>query len=169
MKRGVIMKTLKIKIVTLLLMMGAMTTITFAQNITIPQKVQTAFSAKFPQVQLKNWKMENGQYVASFVMNNADCQAAYDQTGNWISTLTIYDHIFTHLTPVMRDELRNSAFASSHLNQARYLQMPNMDMLLLNLNNNNANMSAYEDAGFVDMTAVYFNHSDRPIKSVNKQ
>lgn len=163
------MRTLTIKFIALVLLMGVLSTTAFAQNITVPKKVETAFSTKFPQVQMKNWKMENGQYVASFVTNNADCEASYDQAGNWTSTLTIYNHIFTHLTPAMRDELRNSAFASSNLNQARYLQMPNMDMQLLNLNNNNANMSAYEDVGFVDMTAVYYNHSDRANQSVNKQ
>jgi hypothetical protein len=155
------MKTFKIKLIALMLMTGVMSATTFAQNITAPPKVQTAFSAKFPQVQLKNWKMENGQYVASFVMDRRDCEAAYDDAGNWMSTLIIYNHVYRHLTPVMRDELRNGLYAGYHLDQAKGLQMPNMDMLLLTLDNDNGNMSAYEDAGFVDMTTVYFNHSGR--------
>ena len=163
------MNTLKIKIIALILMMGVMSARAFAQNVTVPQKVQTAFSAKFPQVQLKNWKMENGQYVASFISDNRECEAAYDPAGNWVSTLTIYRHIFKHLTPVMRDELRNSVYASYHLDQVKSLQMPNMDMLLLTLDNDNGNMSAYENAGFVDMATVYFDHSGRLIKSINNQ
>jgi len=43
--------------------------------------------------------------------------------------------------------------------------MPNMDMLLLTLDNTNANISAYENAGFVDASAVYFSHSAKQIKS----
>ena len=159
------MKTLTIKFVVLILMMGVMSTIAFAQNVAVPQKVQSAFLAKFPRVQLKNWNMENGQYVAYFTSDNLECEAVYDPAGNWVSTLTIYRHIFKHLTPIMRDELRNSVYASYHLDQAKTLQMPNMDMLLLTLDNANNNISAYENAGFVDMTAVYFNHSGRTVKS----
>jgi hypothetical protein len=113
--------------------------------------------------------MENGQFVAYFASDNRDCQAVYDPAGNWVNTLTIYRHIFKHLTPVMRDELKNSVYAGYHLDQTKNMQIPNMDMLLLSLDNANSNISAYENAGFVDMTAVFFNHSDRPINSVNKQ
>jgi len=150
-------------------MMGVTSTIAFAQNIVIPEKVQTAFSAKFPQGQLKNWTIENGQFVVSFVMDNRDCEAAYTKDGSWLSTLIIYNHIFKHLTPVMRDELRNSVYAGYHLDQAKSMQMPNMDMLLLTLDNANSNISAYENAGFVDMTAVYFNHSGGSGKSVDNR
>ncbi|HEY9002922.1 MAG TPA: hypothetical protein VIM89_16325 [Mucilaginibacter sp.] len=163
------MKTLKINVIVLMLMMGVMSTMAFAQNVTVPQNVRTAFSQKFPQVQLKNWKMENGQYVASFVMDKRDCEATYAKDGDWVSTLTIYRHVFKHLTPEMRDELRNSTYASYHLDQVKSLQMPNMDMLLLTLDNDNGNMSAYENAGSVDMETVYFNHSGRMIKSINNQ
>jgi hypothetical protein len=163
------MKTLKINLIALMLMTGVMSTIAFAQNVSVPPKVQTAFSAKFPQVQLKNWKMEKGQYVASFTSDRRECEATYDPAGNWISTLTIYRHVFKHLTPQMRDELRNSVYASYHLDQVKSLQMPNIDMLLLTLDNDNGNMSAYENAGSVDMETVYFNHSGRMIKSVNDQ
>ncbi|MBS1522900.1 MAG: hypothetical protein JST50_18010 [Bacteroidetes bacterium] len=163
------MKTLKINIVALMLMMGVMSTIALAQNVTVPQNVRTAFSQKFPGVKLKNWKLEYGQYVASFVMDKRDCEATYDHEGNWISSMTIYRHLFKHLTPQMRDELRNSRYASYHLDQVKSLQMPNMDMLLLTIDNDNGNMSAYENAGSVDMETVYFNHSGRIIKSVNNQ
>ena len=163
------MKTSTIKFVVLILMMGVMSTIAFAQNVTVPQKVQSAFSAKFPLAQLKNWNKENGQYVAYFTSNYLECEAAYDSAGNWLSTLTIYRHIFKHLTPVMRDELRNSTYANYHLDQVRSLQMPNIDMLLLTLDNDNGNMSAYENEGSVDMATVYFNHSDRLVKSVTNQ
>ena len=149
--------------------MGVKSTIAFAQNVTVPQKEQTAKTAKKPQAQLKNWNKEYGQYVAFFTSDYLECEAAYDSAGNWLSTLTIYRHIFKHLTPVMRDELRNSTYANYHLDQVRSLQMPNIDMLLLTLDNDNGNMSAYENAGSVDMATVYFNHSGRPVKSVNNQ
>lgn len=136
-------------------------TTTFAQSIMAPPNVQIAFWAKYPQVQLKNWKKENGQYIASFVMEQRDCEAAYDHAGNWLSTLIIYSHIYNRLTPAMRDELRNSMYAGYHSDQAKCLLMPNMDILLLTLDNDNGNMSAYEDAGLVDMTTVYFSHSGR--------
>ena len=161
------MKALNIKFIALVLMMGVMSTIAFSQNVTVPQKVQTAFSAKFPQVELKSWNAENGQYVASFISDNRECEATYDRAGNWVSTLTIYRHIFKHLTPVMRDELRNSTYASYHVEQVKSLQMPNMDLLLLTLDNDNGNMSAYENAGSVDMASVYFDHSVKLIKPVS--
>lgn len=155
--------------IALMLMMGVMSAIAFAQNVTVPQKVQTAFSAKFPQAQLKSWNIENGQYVANFTSDNRESEATYDPAGNWVSTLTIYRHLFKHLTPVMRDELRNSVYSSYHLDQVKSLQMPNMDMLLLNLDNDNGNISAYENTGFVDMSAVYFSHAGKLIKAINNQ
>ncbi len=150
-----------------MLTMGAMSAVAFAQNVTVPQEVQTAFSAKFPKAQLKSWNIESGQYVAYFTSDNRESEATYDLAGNWVSTLTIYRHLFKHLSPVMRDELRNSVYSSYHLDQVKSLQMPNMDMLLFTLDNDNGNISAYENAGFVDMSAVYFNHSGRQIKSVS--
>jgi hypothetical protein len=158
------MKTIKIKLLTLLLMMGARSTIVFAQNIVVPQKVQSAFSIKFPQAQLKTWKIENGQYVASFVMDNKDGEATYANDGSWVSTLIVYNHVYKHLTAVMRDELRNSLYTSYHVGQLKSLQMPNMVMLMLALDNDNSNISAYENEGFVDMTTVYFDHSGKQIK-----
>ena len=150
-----------------MMLMGVMSTLAFAQTIAVPPKVQIAFAAKYPQTQLKNWKIEDGQYVASFVMDNRDGEVTYDRDGNWVSTMTIYRHVFKHLTPVMRDELRNSVYASYHLDQVKTLQMPNMDMLLFTLGNDNGNISAYENTGPVDMETVYFNHSEHLIKSVD--
>jgi len=161
------MKAFKIKIIILTLMMGVMSAVAFAQTISVPQKVQTAFSIKYPQVQLKNWNRENGQYVASFVWDNRDCEATYANDGSWISTLIIYRNLFRHLTPVMRDELRNGAYSSSHFDQARNLQNPTLNIFLLAVGNDNGNMAGYDDIGSVDMVTLDFNHNGKMIKSVD--
>lgn len=158
------MKTPKIKIVALTLMIGVMSNMAFAQAINVPQKVQAAFSAKYPQIKPSNWKLENGQYVASFIQGNQDCEAIYANDGSWISTITIYRNLFIHLTPVMRDELRNSSYASSHFDQFRNLQNPTLNLFSLAVGNDSGgNMTGYEDIGSMDMVTLDFNHGKKSV------
>ncbi|MBV8390465.1 MAG: hypothetical protein JO080_11745 [Mucilaginibacter sp.] len=158
------MKTLGIKIVALILMICAMSAIAFPQAINVPQKVQAAFSAKFPQIQQKNWKMENGQYIASFAWDMKDCQVTYAADGSWVSTMVIDRNQLRHLTPVMRDELRNSIYTSYHLDPSKNLQNPTIDMFLLSVDRDNGNIAAYEDAGSVDIATLYYHQAGKPNK-----
>ena len=150
-----------------MLMIGSISTLSFAKSIDVPQNVQTAFSNKYPNVKLKNWRMENGQYVASFVTNKRNCEATYSCTGNWVSTLTTYRHVYKHLTPAIRNQIKNSRYASYHLDEAKSLQTPYRTMLLVALDNNSGNSAAYENAGSVDDEMLYFNNNGKLIRSVS--
>jgi len=162
------MKTLKVKFIALLLIMGGVSYNAMAQKnaMQVPQAVQTAFSAKYPQAKLKNWEKDNNQYVASFVLDKRQCQTTYASNGTWLSTETTYRHVLKHLNPAIRHELRNSNYASYHIDQVMNLQMPGKNIYLLNVDNNSGNQMAYESAGSVDDETLYFSNTGKLIKSV---
>ena len=111
--------------------------------------------------------MDNNRYIASFIMDKRTCEATYNSDGKWLNTETTYRHAYKHLSPEMRYALRNSHFASYHVDQVQNLRLPSTDMFLLTVDNNSGNLSAYENAGSVDMETLYFNHNGKLIKSIN--
>lgn len=159
------MKTLII--IVLLLLLGGISRIAIAQKVrNLPRAILTDFSAKYPQAHLKHWKLENNQYIASFVMDKRECEATYSNNGTWVSTEITFRHVLRHLTPEIRTSLRNSSYASYHIDEVKNLKMPSRDIYLLTIDNNSGNMSAYENAGSVDMETLYFSHNGRLIKSM---
>lgn len=64
------------------------TTFTYSQRISeknIPTTVKNAFQKQYPDIRTK-WDKEEGNYEASFSLNNKDCSALYDEQGNQLET-----------------------------------------------------------------------------------
>jgi hypothetical protein len=162
------MKNLKIKAFLIAAAMGLLSYNTMAQKATdqIPQRVLVDFSAKYPQAQLKNWKVQNNEYVASFVLDKRDYTAKYAKDENWLSTTREVRHM-SSLPPDIRASLKNSRYASWYIDGIETMKTPAQVMYLLHLDNDGGNEMVYENVGSVVNTTLYFNDKGTLIKSVN--
>jgi hypothetical protein len=159
------MKTLKT--IILIAAMGMISYHTMAQKAnTIPQSVTADFSSKYPGIQVKKWNTENNQYVASFKMNGRRCQAFFTVNGNWLNTEIEMRHL-KNLSPDIRTSLRNSRYASYHIDNVERLRTPHEEMYIVEVDNNSGNKMLYDNIGSFDDQLLYFTHSGRLIKSVN--
>lgn len=158
---------LKIKTIVLIAAMGIISYPVIAQKMTsVPQSAIDDFSSKYNQAQLKNWKTENNEYIASFVMNNRKWQAYYDNNGHWVETERTIRHI-KNLASDIRKSLRNSQFASYHIDEVRLIQTPSKTIYSLEVDNNSGNKMLYDNIGSFDDELLYFSPKGELIKTVN--
>ncbi len=52
----------------------------------IPEIVEKAFHAKFPEASAVNWEEYGDNYIATFFEDNAFTEAIFDQNGSWVKT-----------------------------------------------------------------------------------
>src|ERR1700744_4975983 len=163
------MKSLKIKAFLVAAAMGLLSFNTMAQKPTdnIPQRVLTDFSAKYPQAQLKNWKVQNDEYVASFVMDKREYTAVYSKDENWLSTTREVRHM-SSLPQGVRASFKNSRYASWYIDRIESMKTPAQVMYLLHLDNDGGNEMVYENVGSVVSQTLYFNDKGTLIKSINQ-
>jgi hypothetical protein len=169
--RTIYLKTLKIKImktlriVMLLMALSMITYYTKAQDIyrNIPSPATNNFSTKYPGVTVKNWKKDAAGYEALFKMNKEKSTAYYDPSGNWVRTET---NVPLSKLPVdIRYALRQSNFASYHIDDVRNIHTPITDMYRLEVDNNGGNPDSYTDLGSMDNRLLYFSPSGHLLKT----
>lgn len=140
---------------------------TNAQDIyrNIPSPATANFSAKYPGITVKNWKKDSGGYEALFKMNREKCTAYYDQSGNW--TRTEMNLPLSKLPANIRYALRQSNFASYHIDDVRNVHTPVTDMYRLEVDNNGGNPVSYTDFGSMDDRLLYFSPSGHLLETKN--
>lgn len=80
------MKTLK-SLTLIALVIGMFSLTACGQKKDVPQKVKTAFTQKFPDVQKVKWESEDeNEWEAEFKMNGKEMTVCYDNTGKWLET-----------------------------------------------------------------------------------
>jgi hypothetical protein len=161
------MKNLKIKTIILIVAMGMISYGTMAQKSKkdVPQAVLTAFSAKYPQVQLKGWKTKDKMYIASFVMDSKKYKASYSYDGNWLNTVRNIRHT-TSLPDQARLYLKKSSYASWHIDNMQKLTTPAQNIYQVEVDNASGNRMVYEDAISFEDKMLCFNDKGELIKTI---
>lgn len=60
-----------------------------SEQVSAPDVVQSALTAKFPAARAVDWSMEaDGQYEAEFKVEGQQLSAVFDAAGNWLETET---------------------------------------------------------------------------------
>lgn len=57
------------------------------QEVQVPQEVQSAFAAEYPDASGVDWEREGNQYKVEFRANELDIEITYDEQGNVIEKL----------------------------------------------------------------------------------
>src|SRR5947199_209941 len=78
------------KISFLLLSIGLLSGVSFAQKITpdkVPAEVLKSFSARFPDAEYVRWEMEDkNNFEANFKSDNTPKSSTFDSSGKWMET-----------------------------------------------------------------------------------
>lgn len=163
-----VMKSLKVKTIALIVVMGLISYNSMAQKATemVPQAVLTAFSVKYPQEQLKNWKTKNNMYIASFAMANEKYKASFSNDGSWLSTETKIRKK-ANLPLQVQAYLKKSDYASWYVERMEKVQTPLQNMYQVQIDNNSGNPTSYSNAGALENKMLSFNRDGKLLKVVN--
>ncbi len=157
-----------VKTIVLIAAIGLISYGTMAQQSgkNVPLAVVKEFSAKYPGVQLNSWKAKDNAYIASFIMNNKSYKASYSADGTWVNTERTIRHI-SSLPAGAKSYLKNGYFASWHIDNMERVLTPVQNMYEVEVDNNNGNQIAYENAGSVEDKMLCFNDDGKLIKTIN--
>jgi hypothetical protein len=161
-----IMKSLKVKIIALIVATGMISYNLMAQKAgkNVPQNVVTAFSAQYPQVQLKKWKTTRDTYIALFILNGKKYMASYSPDGNWVNTERMIRHTASLPDGVM-SFIKTNGYASWHIDQLEKLQTPSQSIYMVMVDNHSGNPDGYENAGSSVDKTLYFSNNGSFIKA----
>ena len=155
-----------LKTIILIAAMGIISYTTKGQKANnIPPAVLTAFSAKYPQAQLKHWKIKNNVCTASFAAANKKYIASYSADGTWISTVRNIRHV-SSLPDQARMFLKKS-YASWHIDNMERLRTPSQNVYQVEIDNDSGNKMHYEDAGSFEDYLLCFNDEGKLIKKID--
>jgi len=162
------MKNLKVQTVILIVVMGLISYNTMAQKATkmVPQAVLIAFSVKYPQEELKNWKTKNNVYIASFAMADKKYRASFSNDGSWLSTETKIRKK-ANLPSQVQAYLKKSDYASWYIEKMEKVQTPLQNMYQVQIDNNSGNPTSYSNAGALENKMLCFNREGKLLKIVN--
>ncbi len=159
------MKNRIVKTIVLVSVMGFMSYSSMAQS-KESMTVANAFSAKYPSAKLKDWKMKNDTCIAMFNMDKRHYQAYYTTGGTWIKTERNVKHLSTLPMPAQQ-YLKNSKYASWHVDNLAKVQTPMHNIYMVQLDNHSGNTS-YENIGSDETENLYFN-SKGDLVAANRQ
>lgn len=78
------------KVFSWLLLYLCMAAPAFAQKLTVPATVTTAFNTKYPGAANVKWGKESAkEYEAEFKLNGTNVSANFGSDGNWVETETV--------------------------------------------------------------------------------
>lgn len=156
------MKTLIAKTIILCSTIGLITCSAMAQT-TQPMPVTNAFNAKYPTAKVKEWKMKGDTSIAMFEMNGRHYKAFYTSDGMWVKSERNVKHLSTF--PMQAQMyLKNSKFASWHIDNLAMVTTPRHNMYMVSLDNHSGNTS-YESNGDNVTQDSYFTGSGRLVKA----
>lgn len=97
-----------------------------AQKPAAPAAVQSAFKAKFPNVQKAKWEQEDeGEWEAEFKMNGKEMSANFKADGTWLETET---EIKTSALPQTVKDAIAAQFAGYEMEEATTVETPGQPM-----------------------------------------
>ena len=95
-----------------------------AQN--VPIAVKNAFAKSFPNIIVKKWDKEDGNYEANISKDGKAMSATYDAKGNWMETET--DIKVDELPPVVTNYIKTN-YKGSTIKEAAVLSRPGISKL----------------------------------------
>jgi len=120
------MKSIKSPVALAIVAMVFCTSLIFAQsnNTTeVPAAVQSAFAAKYPNAQVKNWEATNNRFTAKAKEAGHKYFATFDKNGNWVNTITKYNWP-GHMSPNVKQAFKKSEYGSWHIYGINIVESP---------------------------------------------
>ena len=119
---------------------------------------------KFPQVQMKKWKLRGDTCIATFKLAKRHYMAYFGNDGSWIRTDRNLEH-FANLPMKAQTFLKTSKYASWHLDGFIKRQTPMQTMYVVRIDNHSGSPVEYENVGDADNNSLYFNSAGALVKA----
>ena len=152
------MKNSIFKTAIILIALGfTMHTNTASHKVNVPEKVTTAFNKKYPQAQLKDWKVSTDGFRAEFKINHKKYTAVYAADGTWLKSATKLSWTWD-MPLAVKTALRKGKYASFYEDEIKEVTDKNGITYVLTIDNHNGTTIATEGYGaWEDYRIVYDN------------
>lgn len=100
----------------------------------VPKEVTQAFSAKFPDGDLKKWETRQEGYIAQFTRDGKKYYAYYSHQGDWKGTESRVKRT-RHLPANVQTGWMNSGYAGWYVHNIKKIETPERPLYVLHLNN----------------------------------
>ena len=107
-----------------------------SKNADVPSTISTAFTAKYPKAELKNWKAIDDGYTATAKEGHHKYFATFNKDGKWIQTVTKYNWSW-NLTPVVKKAFRKSKYGYWHVYHVDVIDAPSGQFCQIMVNDTN--------------------------------
>ena len=131
-----------------------------------PQAVLTAFTSRFPNVQVKKWAEQQDTYYALFRLNGKKTFAYYGADGSWKATEVPMKWSW-NLPEKVRQAWRHSDFAAWYLMDIKRIEIPGGTQYALHLNNSPLLDSDHSQIDHDEYT-IFFNENGDLVRKDNK-
>lgn len=121
---------------------------------TVPNRVEKAFSEKFPGSDLKKWDTHQDGYIAKFTRDGKKYFAYYSHEGDWKGTESRIKWT-RHLPQGVQTGWKNSGYAGWYVHNIKKIETPEQPLYVLHLNNGPLLSSDKYDA-FKEDHVLYF-------------
>ena len=112
----------------------------------VPDKVTTAFIAKYPQAELKDWKITKTGYKAEFKLNHQKYIAVYASDGTWLKSETKLNRT-GNLPVIVKTALKKGKYASYYVDGIKEVKTSGETQYVLTIDNHGGLTMATEGYG----------------------
>ena len=111
----------------------------------VPKEVVEAFSAKFPDGNVKKWETRKEGYIVRFTRDGKKYYAYYSHQGDWKGTESRIKWT-RHLPANVQTGWKNSGYAGWYVHNIKKIETPERPLYVLHLNNGTLLSSEKVDA-----------------------
>jgi hypothetical protein len=108
----------------------------------VPATVLAAFAAKYPNAAIKNWNVNNGEYIAKAKAGNRKYFATFDNKGAWIKTVSKFNWPGS-LSPLVRKAFNKSKYSAWHIYEINLVDTPSGQFYQVMVDNTNPPIDAF--------------------------
>jgi hypothetical protein len=141
------MKNQIIKTVIILIALGCTINANAAKSsVNVPEQVTAAFTAKYPQAQLKDWKIAKAGYKAEFKLNHKKYTVMYASDGIWLKSETKLSWTWD-MPLAVKTTLRKGKYASCYVDEIKEVKTVGETQYVLTIDNHGGSTMATESYG----------------------
>jgi hypothetical protein len=133
----------------------------------VPEKVLNSFSAKFPDAKVRNWKIEDNDYVAGFIFDHNKSSAFYSADDSWLKTETKVRWM-KNLPDAVKKSFYQSEYATWAIDEIGHIQTPDQHVYTILVNDGNLLDSDHYDV-FKQNVMLYYSPQGQLERKINKR
>ncbi|MBB3055767.1 PepSY-like domain-containing protein [Mucilaginibacter gotjawali] len=160
------MKSIKTYTALTIMAMVFCTSLIFAQannKNEVPANVQAAFTAKYPNAQVKDWEAVNEQFTAKAKEAGHKYFATFDKNGNWVNTVTKYNWP-GHLSPPVKEAFKKSEYSGWHIYAINIVESPAGQVYQVMVDDANHKINANHQELFTVNHTIEFKQDGNQVK-----